>query len=157
MPVRLETSAAERIHRTVGRGVPFDNPPSLDGLQILVVDDEADSRVFLATVLEQCGASVRAVASADLAIENIKLLKPDVLLSDIGMPEQDGYSMIRKVRALTVEQGGQIPAVALTAYARAEDRMRAIAAGFQMHIPKPVEPAELATVVASLVGRTGIH
>ncbi|MBW4679216.1 MAG: response regulator [Microcoleus vaginatus WJT46-NPBG5] len=156
MPVRLETTQPERIHPRAGRGVGFNNPPSLDGLQILVVDDEVDSRVFLTTVLQQCGASVRAVASADLAIEDIKLLKPDVLLSDIGMPEEDGYSLIRKVRALSAEQGGQIPAIALTAYARAEDRMRAIAAGFQMHIPKPVEPAELATVVASLAGRTGI-
>ena len=157
MPVRLETSEGERVHPTLGRGISFDNPPSLDGLQVLVVDDEADSRVFLTTVLEQCGASVRAVASAHSAIEVIKLLKPDVLLSDIGMPGEDGYTLIRKVRALSAEQGGQIPAVALTAYARTEDRMRAIAAGFQMHTPKPVEPAELATIVASLAGRTGIH
>ncbi|MBD2744981.1 response regulator [Coleofasciculus sp. FACHB-1120] len=157
MPVRLETSQEEQIHPTVAGGVPFDNPQSLDGLQVLVVDDEVDSRVFLTTVLEQCGASVRAVASAHSALEVIKLLKPDILLSDIGMPEEDGYTLIRKVRALSAEQGGRIPAVALTAYARAEDRMRAIAAGFQMHISKPVEPAELATVVASLAGRTEIH
>ncbi|MBD1939338.1 response regulator [Microcoleus sp. FACHB-68] len=157
MPVLIETREVEGIPPRVGRKVPFDNPPSLEGLQLLVVDDEADSRVFLTTVLEQCGASVRAVASADSAIEAIKFLKPDVLLSDIGMPEEDGYTFIRRVRALKAEQGGRIPAVALTAYARAEDRMRAIAAGFQMHIPKPVEPAELATVVASLAGRTGIH
>ncbi|MFE1744078.1 response regulator [Coleofasciculus sp. H7-2] len=156
MPVRLETSQEKRVHPTVGSKVSFD-PPSLDGLQVLVVDDEADSRVFITTVLEECGASVRAVASVESAIEVIKLLKPDVLLSDIGMPEEDGYTLIRKVRALSVEQGGEIPAIALTAYARAEDRMRAIAAGFQMHIPKPVEPAELATVVASLAGRTGTH
>ncbi|MBD2043862.1 response regulator [Microcoleus sp. FACHB-672] len=156
MPVLIETREVEGIPSRAGKKVPFDNLPSLEGLQLLVVDDEADSRVFLTTVLEQCGASVRAVASSDSAIEAIKFLKPDVLLSDIGMPEEDGYTFIRKVRALSPDQGGKIPAVALTAYARAEDRMRAIAAGFQMHIPKPVEPAELATVVASLAGRTGI-
>ncbi|MBD1898310.1 response regulator [Coleofasciculus sp. FACHB-129] len=157
MPVRMETSEGERVHPTVGRGVSFNNPPSLDGLQILVVDDEVDSRVFVTTLLEQCGASVCAVGSADSAIEAIKIFKPDVLLSDIGMPGEDGYTLIRRVRALNVEEGGRTPAVALTAYARAEDRMRAIAAGFQMHIPKPVEPSELATIVASLAGRTGIH
>ncbi|MBD1942482.1 response regulator [Coleofasciculus sp. FACHB-712] len=157
MPVRMETSEGERVHPTVGRGVSFNHPPSLDGLQILVVDDEVDSRVFVTTLLEQCGASVCAVGSADSAIEAIKILKPDVLLSDIGMPGEDGYTLIRRVRALNAEEGGRTPAVALTAYARAEDRMRAIAAGFQMHIPKPVEPSELATIVASLAGRTGIH
>jgi CheY-like chemotaxis protein len=82
-------------------------------------------------------------------------LKPDLLVSDIAMPGEDGYSLIRKVRALNAEQGGQIPALALTAYARAEDRTRAIAAGFQLHIAKPVNPEELAAVVANLAGRTG--
>ena len=79
----------------------------------------------------------------------------DVLVSDIGMPEEDGYALIRQVRALGAEQGGAIPAVALTAYARAEDRMKAVLAGFQMHVTKPVEPAELLTMVASLAGRAG--
>ncbi len=79
--------------------------------------------------------------------------RPDVLVSDIGMPNEDGYTLIRRVRALGAERGGNVPAVALTAYARAEDRMRAIRAGFQMHVPKPVEPAELITMVASLAGR----
>jgi hypothetical protein len=119
------------------------------------VDDEADSREFIVALLEQCGAQVTAVASAREAIEAVSQVKADVLVSDIGMPEEDGYSLIRKVRTLSAEQGGKIPAVALTAYARAEDRTRAIAEGFQMHIPKPVEPAELATVVASLAKITG--
>jgi CheY-like chemotaxis protein len=83
-------------------------------------------------------------------LEAVSQFKPDVLVSDIGMPLEDGYSLIRKVRQLSAEQGGEIPAIALTAYARAEDRMKAIASGFQMHISKPVEPAELVTVVASL-------
>lgn len=163
MAVRLEAIEAERVHPTVGQGVPFDNLPSLAGLQVLVVDDEADTREFLTTVLEQCGAQVRAVKSVREALEAIAHLKPDVLVSDIGMPEEDGYTLIRQVRrreaacrqtSLLPEQGGKIPAVALTAYARAEDRTRSLKEGFQMHLPKPIEPAELVTVVASLTGRT---
>ena len=150
MPVRVDVNNPERVHPTIGGGVPFDSPPSLQGIRAIVVDDEPDSREYIITLLEQCGAQVIAVASASEAIEAVSQMKADVLISDIGMPEEDGYSLIRKVRALSTDQGGKIPAVALTAYARAEDRTRAIASGFQMHIPKPVEPAELATVVASL-------
>ncbi|MBW4610152.1 MAG: PAS domain S-box protein [Hassallia sp. WJT32-NPBG1] len=129
-------------------------PPSLIGIRVLVVDDEVDIRDFITTVLEQCAAEVQAVASVQEALETIAHWKPDVLISDIGMPEEDGYSLIRKVRSQPPDKGGNIPAAALTAYARAEDRMRAIQSGYQLHLPKPVEPAELATVVASLVGRT---
>jgi PAS domain S-box-containing protein len=128
--------------------------PSLKGIRVLVVDDEVDIRDFITTVLEQCAAEVQAVASVQEALEIITHYKPDVLISDIGMPEEDGYSLIRKVRSQPPDKGGNIPAAALTAYARAEDRMRAIQSGYQLHLPKPVEPAELATVVASLVGRT---
>jgi CheY-like chemotaxis protein len=130
--------------------VPFDNPPALKGVRVLIVDDEPDSRDLLVAALEQSEAKVFAFASASEALEALSRLKPDVLVSDIGMPLEDGYSLIRKVRQLSAEQGGQIPAIALTAYARAEDRTKAIASGFQIHISKPVEPAELATVVASL-------
>ncbi len=153
MPIRIEVNNPKRVHPTVGDGVPFESAPSLAGIRVIVVDDEADSREFIVALLEQCGAQVTAVASAREAIEAVSQVKADVLVSDIGMPEEDGYSLIRKVRTLSAEQGGKIPAVALTAYARAEDRTRAIAEGFQMHIPKPVEPAELATVVASLAAR----
>jgi PAS domain S-box-containing protein len=153
MPIRIEVNNPNRVHPTVGDGVPFESAPSLAGIRVIVVDDEADSREFIVALLEQCGAQVTAVASAREAIEAVSQVKADVLVSDIGMPEEDGYSLIRKVRTLSAEQGGKIPAVALTAYARAEDRTRAIAEGFQMHIPKPVEPAELATVVASLAAR----
>ena len=153
MPIRIEVNNPNRVHPTVGDGVPFESAPSLAGIRVIVVDDEADSREFIVALLEQCGAQVTAVASAREAIEAVSQVKADVLVSDIGMPEEDGYSLIRKVRTLCAEQGGKIPAVALTAYARAEDRTRAIAEGFQMHIPKPVEPAELATVVASLAAR----
>ncbi|HLO88285.1 MAG TPA: ATP-binding protein [Nostocaceae cyanobacterium] len=127
---------------------------SLAGVRVLVVDDEADSRIFVTTVLEQCQAQVQAVASVAEALALLPSWQPDVLVSDIGMPEEDGYSLIRKVRSQPPELGGKIPAAALTAYARAEDRMRAIQEGYQLHLPKPIEPAELATVVASLVGRT---
>ncbi len=89
------------------------------------------------------------------ALASIRDERFDVLVSDIGMPEEDGYALIRRVRALTAERGGAIPAVALTAYARSEDRMKAVMAGFQMHVTKPVEPAELLTMVASLAGRAG--
>ncbi len=154
IPVAIEVNNPEQLHPTVSSGVPFDSAPSLDGLRVIVVDDEVDSREFIIAALEQCGAQVTGVGSAKEAIEAVSQVKADVLVSDIGMPGEDGYSLIRKVRALSAEQGGQIPAVALTAYARAEDRTKAIAQGFQMHIPKPVEPTELATVVASLAGRT---
>ncbi|BAZ20522.1 multi-sensor hybrid histidine kinase [Kalymmatonema gypsitolerans NIES-4073] len=128
--------------------------PILDGLQILVVDDEADTREFLVAAVEMCGAEVIAVSSAIEAIEVISQHRFDVLVSDVGMPEEDGYSLIRKVRKLPKEQGGDIPAVALTAYAREEDRMRSLSQGFQMHLSKPVEPDKLATMIASLVKKT---
>lgn len=126
----------------------------LDGVRVLVVDDEADTRDYLTTLLKQSQADVLAVASVPAALEAVEHWKPDVLVSDIGMPEEDGYSLLQKLRSLAPEKGGKIPAAALTAYARAEDRRRAIQAGFQLHLPKPVDPSELITVVASLVGRT---
>ncbi|MBD1864080.1 MULTISPECIES: response regulator [Trichocoleus] len=153
IPVRIEESNTERIHPTVAQAVPFNNPPSLKGVRVLIVDDEVDARNYLLAVLEQCEAETLAATSAQEAVELLLAQKPDVLVSDIGMPEEDGYSLIHRIRALPVEQGGSIPAVALTAYARTEDRTRVIAAGFQIHIPKPVEPAELATVIASLAAR----
>jgi signal transduction histidine kinase/ActR/RegA family two-component response regulator len=122
----------------------------LEGLQVLVVDDEADSRDFLALALEQYGARVTAVASAQEALLALEQVKPNVLVSDIGMPDEDGYTLIRKIRAMTPEQGGLIPAAALTAYARSEDCDRAILAGFQRHVTKPVEAAEFAATIASL-------
>lgn len=127
----------------------------LQGLQILVVDDEADARKLLTKILEQYGAQVTAVSSTQEAMTALLELNADILISDIGMPEEDGYKLIRKVRSLPSDKGGKIPAVALTAYARTEDRTQALLAGFQLHIPKPVNPEELAAVVANLAGRTG--
>ena len=126
----------------------------LTGVRVLVVDDEPDGRALVRRVLEDCQATVRTAASASEAIDLFLAEPPDVLVSDIGMPEEDGHGLIRRVRALGPARGGDVPAVALTAYARSEDRMRSILAGFQMHIAKPVAPAELITMVASLAGRT---
>lgn len=124
--------------------------PALDGVKVLVVDDEPDARELIRLVLEGCNAEVATAGSAQEAFEALLRDKPHVLVSDIGMPQEDGYQFIRKLRSLTPERGGLIPAVALTAYARAEDRKRALLSGYQMHISKPVEPSELIAVVASL-------
>ena len=121
---------------------------------MLIVDDEAETLDFLSMVLGSCGAEVTAVTSAAAALHSIKERQPDVLISDIGMPEEDGYALIRKVRRLGKERGGRIPAIALTAYAREEDRLKAFRAGYQMHLAKPVEPNNLTAVVASFAGRT---
>jgi CheY-like chemotaxis protein len=126
----------------------------LAGVRVLVVDDEADARELFAVTLSDCGAQVLSAASAAEALALLERERPDALLADIGMPEEDGYTLITKVRALPVERGGRTPAAALTAYARAEDRLRALSAGFQVHLAKPVQPAELIAVVANLAGRT---
>jgi PAS domain S-box-containing protein len=131
----------------------FESLPSLEGLKILVVDDEADTRELIQEVLKECGSEVITSRSAAEALEALEEHKPDILISDLGMPDEDGYSLISKIRALPSERGGHIPAAALTAYARAEDRMRVLRSGFQFHLPKPVDSAELVTVVASLAGR----
>jgi signal transduction histidine kinase/ActR/RegA family two-component response regulator len=152
---RLKEDSARR-HPTSDeqQAVPFTCPPGLAGLRVLVVDDEMDARDLLAMVLESCGARVTTVGTAGEALDALKRLKPDILISDIEMPGEDGYSLIAKIRALLPEDGGRIPALALTAHARLEDRMRALSGGFQMHVAKPVEPAELVVVLASLAGRS---
>jgi len=126
---------------------------SLEGLRVLVVDDDPDARQLVSAVLAQCQVEVRTAPGAAAGLVALAAWRPDVLISDIGMPDVDGYDFIRQVRALTVECGGSVPAVALTAYAGAEDRVRALAAGFQAHAPKPIEPAEIVALVASLTGR----
>jgi signal transduction histidine kinase/CheY-like chemotaxis protein len=149
-PVYSEQSGSEPGYPVASGKVPVEYPPVLSGLQILAVDDEPDVREFLAVCLEKSGAEVRAVASAAEALEVLKRWQPSVLVADIGMPEEDGYTLIQKIR--THELGGlaRIPAVALTAYAQAEDRRQALSAGYQVHVPKPVEPAELIAVIADL-------
>jgi PAS domain S-box-containing protein len=135
-------------------GVPFDCPPSLEGVRLLVVDDEPDTREMLSVVLEECDAEVLAVGSAAEALAAIDGWAPKVLISDIGMPDMDGYELIKRVRERTAKGDKRIPAIALTAYARAEDRLKALAAGFEMHVTKPVEPAELVMVVDRLMRQT---
>ncbi|MBD1938377.1 PAS domain S-box protein [Microcoleus sp. FACHB-68] len=137
-----------------------ENPPALlhsssasaplSNVRVLVVDDEADTRDVIVTALEQSGAEVKVVASVNTAFIALQQFQPNVLVSDIGMPEEDGYSLIRKVRALAADRGGKIPAVALTAYAMEEDRRRVLEAGFQQHLAKPVDTDELIQVVARL-------
>ena len=127
----------------------------LDGLTVVIVDDERDARELLLTILKDCGAEVRAAVSAAEGFEAVGEWRPDLLISDIEMPHEDGLSLIRRIRALPSDGGGQVPAIALTAHVRSEDRLRALAAGFDAQVGKPMEPVELVTVVASLMRRTG--
>jgi len=122
---------------------------------VLVVDDEPDTSEILAIILEQCEAEVEKCHSAAEALEALDRGHVDVLISDIGMPDMDGYELIRRVRERPADRGGRVPAVALTAFARVEDRVRVLSAGFQAHVGKPVEPAELLAVIASVAGRPG--
>ena len=132
----------------------IERPPKLDGVRVLLVDDDRDTLEMLEAVLSKCDAEVVTVASAAEALREIERRRPDVLVSDIGMPETDGYDFIKQLRASESERGAAaIPALALTAYAKPEDRVRALAVGYQVHLAKPVEPAEFALVVANLVGR----
>jgi PAS domain S-box-containing protein len=153
MSVHHEPSGVEMPRPSRGDRPLTARLPSLHDLRVLVVDDEPDARALVAEVLMLRGAEVVAVGSAGEALAEMERQRFDVLVSDIGMPEMDGYALIDKVRLLPPERGGKVPAAALTAYARVEDRMRALSAGYQMHVPKPVEPAELTTIVASLAAR----
>jgi signal transduction histidine kinase len=127
--------------------------PSLGGITVLAVDDEPDARTLRKRVLEDCGARVVLASSSEEGLAAVRAERPDMILSDIGMPGEDGYDFIRRVRQLAPEEGGRTPAAALTAFARAEDRTRALRAGYQTHVAKPVEPSELTAVVASLAIR----
>jgi CheY-like chemotaxis protein len=132
-------------------------PTQMAGVKVVIVDDEPDARSLLRRIFEDCDAEVHTAETADEAMTLLQSERPHVLISDIGMPGQDGYGLIRRVRALPVETGGHTPAVALTAYARAEDRVTAIVAGFQHHLSKPVEPNELIAIVASLARRAAFE
>ena len=129
----------------------FDLDRTLINVYVLVVDDEADTRELLTVVLENAGAKVKTAASVNEALEKIEQSQPDILISDVGMPDRDGYALIRQVRAIESERPNAIPAIALTAYAREEDRNQLLKAGFQLHLPKPVEPAALVAAVASQI------
>jgi signal transduction histidine kinase len=147
-----DAPALDQRSGTPAQGV-WNLPDLLKDLHVLVLEDDADSRDLLVMALEQCGAEVGAFASVPEALASFDTLVPDVLISDIGVPFEDGYSFIRKVRSRPPAHGGTVPAAALTAYARAEDRQQALAAGFQTHLAKPVDPSELIAAVARLAGR----
>jgi PAS domain S-box-containing protein len=150
---RREPERAEGLHFGAAGHAEINCPPSLHGLRVLAVDDEADTREMIRAVLEHCKMEVITAASASEALEVVAKSRPDVLISDLGMPGEDGYALIAKVRALPAERGGHIPAAALTAYVRAEDRVKVLRSGFQLHVSKPLEPNELVAVVANLAGR----
>jgi PAS domain S-box-containing protein len=145
--------AAHELGRTTEANLIAASAPDLSALRVLVVDDEPDTLEFLQTALNQFGAEVFTASSSAEALSALPRWKPDVLVSDLGMPQEDGFALIGKVRALAPGQGGDTPAAALTAYVREEDRARALDAGYQAHLPKPVDPSALARVVAGLAGR----
>jgi signal transduction histidine kinase/CheY-like chemotaxis protein len=142
---------APRRHPTAHEGLLLPSGlPSLEGVRVLVVDDDPDSNAAVQAVLSTCNADVRVAGSGAQALELLARWRPHVFVFDIDMPEVDGYELIRRVRALAPERGGRVPALALTAYARTDDRVKMLTSGYQMHVPKPADPVELATVVAHL-------
>ena len=154
MIVHLARRETDRVHPSSGDGSPAEQQPGLGGVRVLVVDDEPDTLAMLRVMVEEFDAEVKCCASVSEALQALDEWHPDVLVSDIEMPGEDGYQLIRKVRERDKLRGGQIPAVALTAYARTEDRVRALSAGYQMHLAKPFEPQELSAIIGSLAGRT---
>ena len=124
-------------------------------MRVLVVDDDGDAVKLAEAILAAAGAQVRSCSRAAEGLKQVREWRPDVLVSDIEMPEEDGYALIRQIRALDSAEGGGTPAVALTAYGRTQDRHRSLEEGYSMHVPKPVDPGELTTIVAGLVGQLG--
>jgi len=149
----IKHSAQDRVHVASSESLLHQSMPSLKRLRVLFVDDEPDIRASISEILHHAEAEFRLAGSAAEALEILKDWRPDVLVSDIGMPGEDGYALLQKLRTRLPEEGGQIPAVALTAYARTEDRLQVLSSGFQMHVPKPVQPIELVTVIASIARR----
>jgi PAS domain S-box-containing protein len=154
MVVHRKEDAGERVHPAAEpeMGATFVTA-ELAGLRVLVVDDSADARDLIKRLLEDCAAEVLTAGSVDEALVLVETEKPDVLISDIGMPDADGFELLKRVRALGPDRGGKVPAIALTAFARSEDRTRALRAGFLVHVSKPVDPSELIATVASVAGR----
>jgi PAS domain S-box-containing protein len=154
--VHVGAGGGARRHPTAPQALPLGiGTADLSGVSVLVVDDEPDARRLIERVLEDCGASVTTAAGALEALALFDRDRPAVLICDIGMPEVDGYELLRRVRARERSSGLSTPAIALTAFARSEDRTRVLRAGFRVHVAKPVEPSELIATVASVVGRTG--
>lgn len=160
LPLRISNSSQiknnlRKVHPGVSGVIAFESAPILAGIKVVIIDDEEDSRVLLKEILAQSGAEVTLCSSVLAVIETIQSVHPHIMISDIGMPDEDGYSLIAKVRALPLENGGQTPAIALTGYARVEDRIKVLSSGFQMFIPKPLEPTELVAAVGSLARMSG--
>lgn len=153
---RIKSSATDVASAAAGNGSARPDAHVLNGLRILVVDDEADSRELVATILMRSGGEVRCSESAADALQAFKEWQPDLLVSDLAMPNEDGYSLLKKIRKLRTKRAREIPAVALSAYASDEDRAISLSKGFQMHLPKPIEPDTLVTSVAEAVGRDAI-
>jgi PAS domain S-box-containing protein len=150
----LETPAPAAEASELVRSKSTDHYQRLDGLRVLIVDDDRDTLEMLQFILQGQGATVMTASSTAEAMRSLDTCPPDVLVSDIAMPEQDGYALIAQVRSRSRETGGEVPAIALTAYARSEDRVRALTAGFQTYVVKPVEPGEFVAVIASLMKRS---
>jgi signal transduction histidine kinase/CheY-like chemotaxis protein len=146
-------SEGPRVHPKVGEPVSGELP-SLAGIRVLLVDDEADALEVLSTMLSKTGAEVLTATSADQAFSIFMRHKPTILVSDLGMPGTDGYTLLERIRALKSEEGARVPAVALTAFARGQDRLKALAAGFQVHVAKPVDFLELATIIKIVVEKS---
>jgi CheY-like chemotaxis protein len=139
---------------SAGQEPTWASAPSLHGLLVLIAEDDLDSREVLQASLESLGAEVVLTTSVQEALERLRERRPDVVVSDIEMPDESGYELVKQMRDLPASHGGLVPAIALTAYARTEDRIKALAAGFQTHIAKPVHPVELAAAIAALTART---
>jgi CheY-like chemotaxis protein/two-component sensor histidine kinase len=155
---RHEPPPAEPAAAALDRAALLECPSELHGLKVLIVDDELDARELMATMISGCGCVVHGAASAREALELVRALHPDVIVSDVGMPGEDGYELMRQLRRLPPEEGGRTPAAAVTAYARPADRRQALRAGFEMHLPKPIDPADLLATLATLArigGATG--
>jgi CheY-like chemotaxis protein len=144
-----------QVYAKAGQIIGVEEGPDLTGIRVLVVEDDDDARGFVEKVLETRGAIVTTASSAPEALSILGQERIDLLLSDIEMPGKDGYQLIEELRQRPPKEGGSVPAAALTAYARSEDRLRALRAGFQLHLVKPVQPSELVSVVASLAARRG--
>jgi len=160
LPLRAiqESTPEMREHPTSGKHRAIRvSEISLSGIKVLVLDDEPDARELVKSVLEIAGADVITAATAEEGLAYVKHHRPDVIVSDIGMPERDGYQFIRDVRAFDTADGGRTPAIALTAFARSEDRTRAMLAGYQVHISKPIEPQELVATIKSVAGNSARH
>jgi signal transduction histidine kinase len=160
LPVAAADVSEEREKRSLSGAQPIQpiaGTARLDGARVLVVDDDGDAVKLAEAILAAAGAQVRSCSRAADALELLREWRPDVLVSDIEMPGEDGYALIRKVRALDPAQGGGTPAVALTAYGRTQDRHRSLEEGYSMHVPKPVDPGELTAIVAGLVGPLGVE